>query len=451
MSSGRSPQLLLIILVSLSLFSIQNVFGFNSGVEEDGNIIKCIESERHALLMFKQGLIDDYGYLSSWGDDEDKKECCKWKGISCSNRTGHVIKLNLQFSFDFPPKYLRGTSSSSIPFVNSSKSLALLDLSQNDLSNSTYLHLSNFSSSIVHLDLSSSHLEGPIPQYVFSNMTFLRYLDLSGNNLQGPIPQYVFSNMTFLRHLDLSGDHLQGPIPKYVFSNMTFLRYLDLSSNNLQGLIPQYVFSNMTFLRHLDLSDNNLQGPISQYAFSNMTFLHHLDLSSNNIQGSIPKYAFSNTASLRHIDLYKNQIDGIDAEAFTYICSLKTLDLESNNLTVQLSNLFFNLSDCTKRALESLTLDDNMLCGSLPDFTEFISLKELDISYNQLNAITPAKQESIHGGILDMEGSKFIKKYRACVQDKTEWALCFCLFGVSRCLFFLGFQMPLFSGCFLYV
>ncbi|KAK2651594.1 hypothetical protein Ddye_011450 [Dipteronia dyeriana] len=66
----------------------------------------------------------------------------------------------------------------------------------------------------------------------------------------------------------------------------------------------------------------------------------------------------------------------------------QTLYLYSNNFTVQLSDLLFNLSDCTKGALESLTLSDNMLCGSLPDFTEFISLKELDISYNRLNAIT---------------------------------------------------------------
>ncbi|KAK0598152.1 hypothetical protein LWI29_032110 [Acer saccharum] len=93
--------------------------------------------------------------------------------------------------------------------------------------------------------------------------------------------------------------------------------------------------------------------------------------------------------SLQHIYLYENQIDGIDAEAFTNICSLKTLYLRSNNLTVQLSDLLFNLSDCTKGALESLTLAGNMLYGSLPDFTEFISLKKLDIRYNRLNAITP--------------------------------------------------------------
>ncbi|KAK1576741.1 hypothetical protein Q3G72_016124 [Acer saccharum] len=102
MSSGRSPKLLFIMLVFLSLVSLQNVFGFNSGVE-DGNIIKCIERERHALLMIKRGLRDEYGLLSSWGDKEDKEECCKRRGVYCSNRMGHVLKLNLYVSFDFSP------------------------------------------------------------------------------------------------------------------------------------------------------------------------------------------------------------------------------------------------------------------------------------------------------------------------------------------------------------
>lgn len=73
-------------------------FGFNSGVAEAG--IKCIEKERQALLMFKQGLADDCGYLSSWGSDEGRKDCCKWSGVQCSNRTGHVIVLSLKYKVD---------------------------------------------------------------------------------------------------------------------------------------------------------------------------------------------------------------------------------------------------------------------------------------------------------------------------------------------------------------
>ncbi|XP_047955458.1 receptor-like protein EIX2 [Salvia hispanica] len=56
--------------------------------------VRCLEREREALISFKKGLIDDYGYLSSWQSDE----CCKWYGVRCSNTTGHVIALQLNFA-----------------------------------------------------------------------------------------------------------------------------------------------------------------------------------------------------------------------------------------------------------------------------------------------------------------------------------------------------------------
>nr|XP_023871747.1 receptor-like protein EIX2 isoform X2 [Quercus suber] len=60
--------------------------------------LSCIEQERQALLKIKEDLIDDYGHLYSWSAEEGLKDCCKWGGVRCSNQTGHIIMLNLNFS-----------------------------------------------------------------------------------------------------------------------------------------------------------------------------------------------------------------------------------------------------------------------------------------------------------------------------------------------------------------
>ena len=59
-------------------------------VKTNNVTVKCIKSEREALLRFKAGVIDFPGKLSTWVDEE----CCQWKGVEC-NESGHVTKLNL--------------------------------------------------------------------------------------------------------------------------------------------------------------------------------------------------------------------------------------------------------------------------------------------------------------------------------------------------------------------
>ncbi|XP_028790363.1 receptor-like protein EIX2 [Neltuma alba] len=56
----------------------------------DGEALKkCIEKEKKALLLFKQGIYVDFGMLSTWRDG-DGEDCCNWKGVHCSNQTGSV-------------------------------------------------------------------------------------------------------------------------------------------------------------------------------------------------------------------------------------------------------------------------------------------------------------------------------------------------------------------------
>ncbi|KAL9411725.1 hypothetical protein AB3S75_045348 [Citrus x aurantiifolia] len=73
-------------------------------------IIRCVDEEREALLTFRQSLVDEYGILSSWGREDGKRDCCKWRGVRCSNATGHVKVLNLRTSdYEFARrKFLKG-------------------------------------------------------------------------------------------------------------------------------------------------------------------------------------------------------------------------------------------------------------------------------------------------------------------------------------------------------
>ncbi|GAB4858887.1 hypothetical protein Ancab_040378 [Ancistrocladus abbreviatus] len=94
--------------------------------------------------------------------------------------------------------------------------------------------------------------------------------------------------------------------------------------------------------------------------------------------------------SLSYLDLSFNQFKGGIPKSFRHLCSLHVLDLRGNNLTGNLLGLLQSLSGCVERSLETLLLGKNSLPGSLPDFSRFPSLTDLDLSYNQLNGSFPS-------------------------------------------------------------
>ncbi|KAF7092573.1 hypothetical protein CFC21_095045 [Triticum aestivum] len=129
----------------------------------------CIPRERDALLSFKRGITSDpMGVLDSW----DKEDCCQWRGVKCSNRTGHVLRLHLR----------------------------RLDVYKLE---GYYQDVTALVGQIMHLDLTMNDLEGPsgrMPEFLGSS-TRLRYLNLSGcshtntspctSNAEGDAPQLM--------------------------------------------------------------------------------------------------------------------------------------------------------------------------------------------------------------------------------------------------------------------
>nr|XP_011460551.1 PREDICTED: leucine-rich repeat receptor-like serine/threonine-protein kinase BAM3 [Fragaria vesca subsp. vesca] len=190
----------------------------------------CREDERQVLLRFRHDLADPSGRLSSWiGYD-----CCQWRGISCNNLTGHVVKMDLSNTYcqhDYlewdEVAYRRSLLKGKLnPSFLTLTHLDYLDLSCNDfelplfigqLKSLRYLNLSSFSSS-----------QGVIPESI-GNLSSLKTLDLSSNYFDGiPIPQF-FGQLKSLQYLDLSYA-LREEIPPHL-GNLSNLSYLDLSAN----------------------------------------------------------------------------------------------------------------------------------------------------------------------------------------------------------------------------
>ncbi|XP_020999693.2 receptor-like protein 6 [Arachis duranensis] len=318
--------------------------------------VTCLENERQALLRFKQGIADPLDMLSTWRDND----CCKWQRITCSNQTGHVLRLHLRGSYSH---YLSGR-----PNI------------------STLIDLQN----LQHLDLSSnSFLDGNISEHI-GLFTKLRHLNLSYSEFRGSIP-YQLGNLTHLQYLDLSYNGLDGFIP-YQLKHLRQLQYLSLRGYlELSGAIP-FQSGDLPLLHTLKLGgDFDLESKGVEWV-SNLSFLNTLDFSSMSLGNShqwlqmIRKH-IPNLTELRLFDcsIYDNDVRFLfDIHSnYSSTTSLTILDLSYNMLTSFTFQLLSNFSS----NLRELYLSHNSIVLSQSHYPNFPSLVSLDLSYNNLTSL----------------------------------------------------------------
>ncbi|RZB41161.1 receptor-like protein EIX2 isoform X1 [Glycine soja] len=368
-------------LVLLLLHAAGSILGFN--YLPNSAEIKCIETERQALLNFKHGLIDDYGILSNWRDDDRSRDCCKWKGIQCNNQTGHVEMLHLRGD---DTQYLLGE-------INISSLIALKN--------------------IEHLDLSYNNFEGSHIPELMGSFTNLRYLNLSDCSFVGSIPSDL-GKLTHLLSLDLGSNYyLHGQIP-YQLGNLTDLQYLDLSYNDLHGELP-YQLGNLSQLRYLDLAGGNSFSGALPFQIGNLPLLHSLGLGGNfdvkskdaewltnlssltrlklsllhNLSSShhwlqMISKLIPNLRELRLVDcsLSDTNIQSLFYPLSNFSTALTILDLSSNKLTSSTFQLLSNFS----LNLQELYLGHNNIVLSSPLCPNFPALVILDLSYNNMSS-----------------------------------------------------------------
>ncbi|WVZ71958.1 hypothetical protein U9M48_020485 [Paspalum notatum var. saurae] len=177
----------------------------------------------------------------------------------CSNRTGHVHKLQLA-----------GTGSE----VDRDETALVGQISPSLLA---LEHLE-------HLDLSNNQLEGStgrLPEFMGS-LKSLKYLNLSGIPFYGVVPPQL-GNLSKLHYLDLSSIGLTNSADLLWLTRLPSLQYLNLNNLELSTAVDwAHVMNMIPSLRILLLSDCSLASANQSLPHLNLTNLEELDASSNS-------------------------------------------------------------------------------------------------------------------------------------------------------------------------
>uniref|UniRef100_A0A0D3HN52 non-specific serine/threonine protein kinase n=1 Tax=Oryza barthii TaxID=65489 RepID=A0A0D3HN52_9ORYZ len=449
----KSSWLLLVVIAACtgSLFLVSDALHEHHHGRPNIAGATCVPHERDALLAFKEGVVGDpAGRLASWRPRED---CFRhWRGVRCSNLTGHVLKLHLHNTDGgeaaMSGKYSGQLASSgehdsilrvlglggcsltsanqSLPHLNLTN-LEELDLSYNYLDSIESCWFWNLTS-LKKLNLDAIGLHGLFPN-VLGDMVSLQVLVLSSNEMTmkttnlttlcnlrilqlgesysygniseliESLPQCAFSK---LQELSLRGNQFTGILPNWL-GQLTSLVILDLSMNNITGPLPG-IFGKFTDLRDLNLAGDQLTGHLPSQ-ISMLSNLTRLDLSNNILDGLITDEHFVGLKGLEYIDLSHNKLKIVEEAHFTnclqmgpmfpawlqWQVDLSYLDITSTGIVDKLPDWFSN----SLSKVIYLDISNNQISGGLPTNWEIMSVEQLYLSSNQFTGEIPSLPRNI--------------------------------------------------------
>ncbi|XP_020081934.1 probable LRR receptor-like serine/threonine-protein kinase At4g36180 [Ananas comosus] len=422
----------------------------------------CMEIERNALLTFKAGLVDPQNLLSSW----ERKDCCKWRGVVCSNTTGHAMKLNLRGSYDMLSEEWLCLSGEINPSLLLLSNLEHLDLSMNNFSeNSIPPYMGSFKN-LRYLNLSYLNLGGTIPPQI-GNLSKLRYLDLSfdptfSRNTLRVDDILWLTRLSSLKYLDLSWVNLNTSTGwLHAVNTLPSLKVLRLSYCSLPGISISLSHFNLTNLNVLDLRGNSINSTLPTW-LRNLTSITYLDLRFNEFHGIISD-EFLHLSTLNDLFLGYNGFEGMNPKALRYLCNLTRVDLSSIGFGGEIMEWVEMLPQCVRNNLQSLYLSDNSFRGNLSGWLEQMNgLTHIYLGSNLLTGSIPVGvwklpnliyldlyNNSLEGIISDVELSH-IRKIQyldlsfnfLTVRVRDDWVPPFQLKGIALASCHLGPNFP---------
>ncbi|KAJ4842847.1 hypothetical protein Tsubulata_041419 [Turnera subulata] len=362
--------------------------GSTIGYHKNSGVVKCIDSEKQALLNLKDGLLDYHHQLSSWGHEEEE-DCCKWSRVECHRNSGHVVRLDLRpvIRIDWNVMYVSFSSITLLDQKNLTSFGGEIKSSLRELHHLRYLDLSLF--------------DGTFDTNLLASLSNLRYLNLSRCHLGGTIPHQLY-NLSSLVALDLSGNDFVSVQSLWWVLNLPALKVLDLSYINLGGATDWLKAVDIhPSLVNLRLSQCQLSSPINPSALTRVnssSSLEVLDLSSNSLTSTVLfPWLLNSNRSLISLNLFKNLLQGPIPGGIGAMTSLRYLDLSKNYFQGGIPSSFGDLHN-----LEYLYLVEDNLTGELPCMKNCTALRELQFYANKLNGLSECIWKLTNLEILDV-------------------------------------------------
>ncbi|KAF6986834.1 hypothetical protein CFC21_004547 [Triticum aestivum] len=398
--AATSFLLLTIVLATASTTTSSSSVAINASGTSNGG---CIPAERVALLSFKAGLTGDPdNRLISW--QQGAHDCCRWSGVTCSRRTGHVIKLDLHqdipevyyLSDDDPENHsLRGQLS---PSLLALRRLKYLDLSQNYLLGDAKAMPGFLGSlqSLTYLNLSNMDFHGPVPPQL-GNLSNLIQLDIQGSifgDYQYSKDISWLARLRSLEHLNMGSVglpevvdwvHTVGTLPNLA---VLILFQCGLTNSNVPS---SFVHHNLTVLEVVDLTGNQFSSPDTPNWLWNVTSLRSLRLVECGLSGTFANN-LGNLTLLENFAFGLNNVDGMIPGALKKMCNLRSLDLSMNNISTDMKEVIHSIPNCSWKNLQQLILESANIIGTTLQFvSNLTSLNMLEVSHNQLSGSMPVE------------------------------------------------------------